>query len=185
MKIDELVGYKQKPEFQAVKDSPVMASLQRKFDDLGYKQYELGSGLYGTVWARPEDNFVIKIFVPDEGYSNYLQYMQSNTQNPYVPKMRGKPVKLPNGFTLVRLEKLKRIDKDLYIQIRYFMKSNVDYDADMRKQRKEFEDKYPQFLNFMDELRVFAKNRGLSTDLHGGNIMMRGNLPVVTDPFMG
>lgn len=190
MRIDELVGYKNKPEYKAVQDTGFIfgyGGLKDKLDELGYEKYNLGSGLYASVYARPEDNFVVKIFSPDMGYKRYLDYMQKNVQNPYVPKLRGKPVKLPNNFTLVRLEKLTPITGDLFREIRFLThpdkgdRSSPEYKA----ARKEFEDKYPQFLNLLDEITQLAGNAGLSLDLHPGNIMMRGNLPVITDPFVG
>jgi len=184
MKVNELVGYKNKPEYKAVKDTDFIfgyGGLKDKLDNLGYKEYELGSGLYGSVYARPQDNFVVKIFGPDAGYQRYLNYMQKNTMNPYVPKLRGKPIKLPNNFTLVRIEKLKEIDMDFYTEIKYLITPSKEYDHIWRATRKKFEDKYPQFLNFIDELRATPNVR---LDLHPGNIMMRNNLPVVTDPFI-
>lgn len=188
MKVNELVGYKNKPEYQAVKDTGFMfgyGGLKDKLDELGYKKYNLGSGLYASVYARPEDNFVIKIFSPDMGYKRYLDYMQTNIQNPYVPKLRGKPVKLPNNFTLVRIEKLKEIDMNLFTEIKY-LQNPKEGDHVYRAVRKKFEEKYPQFLNLLDDLKSMSKRgSGLALDLHPGNIMMRGNLPVITDPFVG
>lgn len=183
MKINELVGYKNKPEYKAVKDSDYIMALVSKLENLGYKKYHLGNGIFGSVYARPEDDFVVKIFQPDRGYKRYLNYMQANRTNPYVPKLRGKPIKLPNGFTLVRIEKLDRIDSQLYNEIWFLLykKKDIAYPV----VRKKFEEKYPQFINLLDELQQMSDNDGnMAVDLHAGNIMMRGNLPVITDPFV-
>ena len=182
MRVNELVGYKNKPEYQAVKDSDYIVQLQKKLSNLGYEKYELGSGLYGTVYARPEDNFVIKIFSQDKGYSKYLNYMQTNKMNPYVPKIKGKPISLPNGFTLVRIEKLTSMPQDLFSEIGYLASNPDNTSPPFRRDRKKFEDKYPQFLNFIDEIKAMAQN-GIALDLHRGNMMMRNTLPVITDPF--
>jgi hypothetical protein len=115
------------------------------------------------------------------GYKKYLDYMQNNKMNPYVPKLRGKPVKLPNNFTMVRLEKLTPISQDLFSEIGYLASNPDNTSLPFRRDRKKFEDKYPQFLNFIDELRATPN---VKLDLHPGNIMMRNNLPVVTDPFI-
>ena len=184
MKIGELVGYKNKPEYQAVRDSDYITALIKNLENLGYKKYHLGSGIFGSVYARPEDNFVVKIFQPDRGYKRYLDYMQSNTMNPYVPKLRGKPIKLPNNFTLVRLEKLTPIDSALHNEIMYLLKPKDD--AMYKSIRKSFEGKYPQFLNFLHDIQNIAqRGSGFALDIHHGNIMMRNNLPVITDPFVG
>lgn len=184
MKINELVGYKNKPEYQAVRDSDYITALMQKLNNLGYQKYYLGSGIFGSVYARPEDNFVVKVFQPDKGYQRYLNYMQSNKMNPYVPKLRGKPIKLPNNFTLVRLEKLTPITTALHDEIMYLLKPKED--AMYKAIRKSFEEKYPQFLNFLHEIQDISKRgSGLALDIHSGNIMMRNNLPVITDPFAG
>ena len=186
MRISELLGYKSRPEYRAVKDSEFIfgyGGLKDKLTDLGYRQYEMGSGLYGLVYARPEDDYVVKIFAPDQGYRRYLDYMQSNLQNPYVPKLRGRPVKLPRGFTLVRIEKLREIDAKLYNEIRYLETPRGD--VMYRAARKQFEDRYPQFLNLLDELKdISGRDSRIAFDIHSGNIMQRGSLPVVTDPFV-
>lgn len=184
MKINELVGYKAKPEYAAVKDSFYITDLMKKLNQLGYQKYFLGAGIFGTVYARPEDDYVIKIFQPDKGYKRYLDYMQTNRMNPYVPKLRGKPIKLPNGLTMVRIEKLKEIDPKLYNEISY-LKAGKD-DVMSQAVRRSFEQRYPQFLNLLDDLKMMSnRGTGLALDLHGGNIMMRDNLPVITDPFVG
>jgi hypothetical protein len=183
MKIDELVGYKNKPEYQAVKDSDFITALMKKLNNLGYQKYYLGSGIFGSVYARPEDDFVVKVFQPDRGYSKYLNYMQTNKMNPYVPKLRGKPIKLPNNFTLVRLEKLTPISSDLFAELGYISGTLDSTSAPVVRHRKEFEEKYPQFLNFVEELKAMARRAGVGLDLHSGNVMMRNNLPVITDPF--
>jgi hypothetical protein len=61
MRVNELTGYKSKPEYQAIKSGPLLFTLQKKLEELGYKKYMLGSGIFGIVYARPEDNFVLKI----------------------------------------------------------------------------------------------------------------------------
>lgn len=183
MKIDELVGYKNKPEYKAVKDSDYIVALMKKLDDLGYKKYNLGSGLYGTVYARPEDNFVVKIFSPDKGYSKYLAYMQAHKDSPYVPKTRGKPIKLPNGFTLVRLERLTEVTRDFYAEFT-FLRTPRKGDAMYDSLRRSFEERYPGFLKILNDLKIIANDDRLAIDLHQGNIMMRGETPVITDPFV-
>lgn len=185
MKIDELVGYKNKPEYAAVKDSYYITDLMRRLNNLGYEKYNLGSGVFGTVYARPEDDYVVKIFQPDKGYKRYLDYMQTNRMNPYVPKIRGKPIKLPNDLTMVRIEKLKEIDMNLFTEIKY-LQNPKEGDHVYRAVRKSFEERYPQFLNLLDELKSMSnRGSGLALDIHPGNIMMRDNLPVITDPFVG
>ena len=44
---------------------------------------------------------------------------------------------------------------------------------------------YAALFAVMQELFVFGRNRGLGWDLHTENVMRRGGIPVITDPFSG
>lgn len=192
MKIDELIGFKNKPEYKLFKSPPTdytvnsitptkvgeLRAIAKKLDDLGYKQYSIGTGFYSQVYARPQDNFVIKIFREDKGYSTFLQYITQNSNNPYVPKLKGKIIKLPNDYYVIRLEKLKRMDNDLFKKIEWA--ANNDHDKPLIQ---ELNDKYPGLLEFVRSLRQMSYDNKVMYDLHGGNMMMRGDTPVVTDPF--
>lgn len=194
MKVNELVGYKNKPEYQAFASEPAtpkdlkswerddaeidkLESIVTKLNELGYKKYSIGQGFYARVYARPQDDYVIKIFRQDRGYTRFLQYINTNRNNPYVPKLRGKIIKLPNNFNLVRIEKLNFIPLDLFNQIKF---------ADVYPQDKEEINKsYPGLLDFIRELKEIAQYSGKTVhfDLHRNNMMMRGDTPVITDPF--
>jgi hypothetical protein len=189
MKIDELVGYKDKPEYKVFKNPPTdigsyadaeLTAIARKLNELGYKQYNIGTGYYAQVYARPEDNYVIKIFRPDVGYSTFLKFIRDNTNNPYVPKLKGKIIKLPNNYSVVRLEKLKRIDIDLFKKIDFASNNPQD-----KQLIDEINQTYPGLLQFIEKLKEEVRNSQgkLGYDLHRSNMMMRGDTPVVTDPF--
>jgi hypothetical protein len=190
MKVNELVGYKQKPEYQVFKNPPPIKNgsgdsaqfleVINKLNELGYKQYSIGSGYYAQVYARPQDNYVIKIFRDDPGYAAFLRYVTKNANNPYVPKLKGKVVNLPNKHSLVRLEKLKRIDVDLFKQIEY-----AAFNPHDKPLVNELNEKYPGLLDFVYSLRALANKDGVGLDLNRNNMMMRGDTPVITDPFAG
>lgn len=196
MKIDELIGYKEKPEYQAfvnatdnvspmddqnVQDVTKLQTVIDKLDGLGYKQYSLGMGYYAKVYARPQDNFVIKIFRNDPGYAQFLKYIQDNANNPYVPKLKGKIVKLPNHFSLVRIEKLKTIPFEIYQQISFAAEHFHD-----KNLTNEINQKYPGLLDFIASLKGIVKDSQgrIHFDLHRSNMMIRGETPVITDPFV-
>ena len=197
MKVDELVGYKNKPEYKAFASEPAtdpklkswerdgaevskMETIMTKLDNLGYKQYSLGSGFYAKVYARPQDDFVIKIFRQDPGYSRFIKYVFDHRNNPYVPKLKGKIIKLPNNYSLVRVEKLKRIDVDLFNGILFA--ANNPHDKPLIQSINQ---QYPGLLDFIAELKDMVKNSGntIAFDLHRSNMMMRGETPVIIDPF--
>jgi hypothetical protein len=188
MKVNELVGYKNKPEYQAFKNPPKVepgpgenAQLQAivdKLNELGYKQYNIGSGYYAYVYARPQDNYVIKVFREDPGYATFLNYVTKNANNPYVPKLKGKIIKLPNKYSIVRLEKLTRIDVDLFKKIEFAAFNEFD-----KQTVAEIEGQYPGLLDFVRSLIKMAHSNDVDYDLHRSNIMMRGDTPVIIDPF--
>jgi hypothetical protein len=188
MKINELVGYKEKPEYKLFKSPPVqndkwtrnlqLKAIVNKLNELGYEQYEIGNGYYSQVYARPQDNYVIKIFRHDPGYMAFLEHIKSNLNNPYVPKLKGKIIKLPNNFSLVRIEKLQPMKLKLFDEIH-----DAVYD-ESKKTVIEVENKYPRLIDFMRSLLKLPKNnKEIDVDLHLGNMMMRGDTPVVIDPF--
>jgi hypothetical protein len=188
MKINELVGYKNKPEYQAFKNPPSvepgpgendqLRAIAAKLNALGYKQYSIGAGYYAYVYARPQDNYVIKIFREDPGYAAFLNYITKNANNPYVPKLKGKIIKLPNKYSIVRLEKLTRIDIDLFKKIEYAAFNEFD-----KQTIAEIEGQHPGLLDFVRSLRTLASHSNVGFDLNRSNIMMRGDTPVITDPF--
>lgn len=197
MKINELIGYKNKPEYQAFASEPSnpkdlsswereeadidkLRSIVAKLNQLGYRQYSIGEGFYGRVYARPQDNYVIKIFRQDRGYTRFLQYIRENRTNPYVPKLRGKIIKLPNNFNLVRIEKLETIPYELWGEILFAANKPDD-----QNRTKDIDQRYPGLLAFIAELKEMVKYSGktLHFDLHRNNMMMRGDTPVIIDPF--
>ena len=181
MKIDELVGYKSKPEYQAIKGGPLLFTLQKKLEELGYKKYMLGSGIFGIVYARPEDNFVLKIYTTDRGYESFLKFIGDHKGSPFVPKLRGKPMRI-NRYTLIRIEKLTEMPMDDYMAVNHYLFSTS---LMLRKvSTNELNKKFPGFTEFLDELKENAQLNHMGLDMHMGNIMMRGNTPVVIDPYI-
>lgn len=120
----------------------------------------LGSGKYGAVFANRSYPFVIKVFMKDTAYLLWLNFCKMHPNNPYCPKIRGKVVRLGDNFMAVRLEKLE--DGGNPDQI-YNMAQRGDKNA---IQVVEFLNKYQKLL-----------------DMHSGNVMMRGDQLVITDPF--
>lgn len=182
MKINELTGYKSKPEYQATKDTSLISTLQKKLADLGYKKYELGSGIFAVAYARPGDDFILKVYQTDRGYDDFLKFVKDNSGSPFVPRLKGKPIHLPNNFTIVRIERLTEMSMDDYMAINHFLYTT----SPMIRKVSEYElaKKYPGLMEFLVKLRDNAKQQGMALDLHMGNIMMRGNTPVVIDPYI-
>lgn len=132
-------------------------NLKDAFAKYGFKP--LGTGNYAAVYGHPSYPFVIKVFMKDAAYLRWLNYSKKNQDNPYVPKVRGKVVRISDNFMAVRLEKL------------------TPAPAEMESwQFKENDPYLEKVFDFFDE------NAGL-LDLHMGNVMARGKQPVIVDPF--
>lgn len=162
----------------------------RKLEELGFKQTTLGSGIRGVVFQRPNDSYVIKIFSKDVSYRQFLDVCLRNQNNPYFPKVRGKPVLIAPATYVVRLEKLNSlVGEPLSSENDTVAKKAFDYlskiqrpvDATTNNEiKKNLPELHDFFVNMEEE---FGRNAPL--DLHIGNIMLRDNRQIViTDPIV-
>lgn len=132
-----------------------LPELMNKF---GFKL--LGAGKYASVYGNDKYPYVIKVFMRDTAYLKWLAFAKQNQNNPWVPKIRGKVVRIGPTFMAVRLERLETGGK-----------SSDLYDADARGEH--------------DAVTVanFLESNAKLLDLHDGNVMKRGNQTVIVDPF--
>lgn len=74
------------------------------FWDLGFRS--VGAGKYGLVFTKEGYPYAIKFFMRDTAYLRWLQFCMANPNNPYLPKIKGRVVKVGKVFMAIRLEKL-------------------------------------------------------------------------------
>jgi hypothetical protein len=149
----------------------------------------------------------------DQGYLDFLKYAKANQSNPHVPKIRGglMRVKMPlnnasfqnKEFFIVRMENLQPLNNDQYPSVQDMRDYTLNlervgrYDADLNRRpvdpdevaewkahNKTLEEKFPQLaevLNWIYENEEPSRDK--SIDLHRGNIMQRGPVKVIIDPF--
>lgn len=124
----------------------------------------LGSGKYASVFGNPKYAYVLKVFMKDSAYLKWIEFAQKNKSNPYVPKVRGKVLKITPMFYAIRLEKL----------------------TPYKGNGGQFMKDYPSLTSSDPDIQsifdYFKKHKAL-LDLHGENMMMRGNQLVIIDPF--
>ena len=178
MRISELKGIKNTEEYRVLKQSRYARDLEIKLNELGYEDYYLGSGIYGVVYARPQDNYVLKLFKSEHGYNSYIKFMKKHSDSPYVPKIKGRIIKLPNYFYLIKLERLNRVPYKIWKEIHSYMNEYAS-----TEEIEEFDKKYPGLGKLIKQLKSYGKKHKVDLDLHDENIMMRGTTPVITDPF--
>lgn len=140
------------------RDNAWVGTLTQLMSEFGFKL--IGSGKYGSVFEKDNYPYVIKVFMRDVAYIKWLDYCKRNQDNPYIPKIKGKAVKVGNLFYAIRLEKL--------------LPGNTSFfDIEGREDDK----------SAMAVVDYIYDNQRLM-DMHDGNIMRRSNgHPVIIDPF--
>lgn len=196
MKIVELTGYRNHPIYQIAQNSNDLYEFEQNMKKAGYKKHIMGSGLFGVVFEKPGTDFVYKLFdVNDDGYMTYLSFVRQHQNSIHVPRA-SKPIKLKIGDInayLVKLERLSETDLSNSIHEEQYNKiSAILYSLKLMKSGSRIMDA-AQYLRKMrhtdpDLLKILKEIDELLTyemDMHPDNVMMRGNVPVIIDPYVG
>lgn len=123
MKINELGPYKSNQLYKKAVDAfPAVGSQgelnsSNRFDALAdFTEYmvskgfkELGMGSFGATFTHPNYPWVFKLFYNDPAYFKFFEYARANQSNPFLPKIKGKYIKIQTGVYVIRLEKLRAI----------------------------------------------------------------------------
>lgn len=127
----------------------------------------LGSGVEAV--AIKSDNRVIKIMPKgSRGFLHYYKNVIPACECAHTPKIYNF---VEMGDTIIiEMELLKELEEDLR------------WDTALREE--EFNTLYPDYKSLVYLIREEAMNQYESTDLHGGNVMLREDgTPVITDPY--
>ena len=201
--LTELAGIKQHPAFQAAQaiapeneyntgySKEQATDLNSQLKKLGWTL--TGQGHYSLVYKNPKYDYVLKVFTStNQGWLQYVQYVLSNQNNPFVPKM-SKPRKISSTAWACKMEKLEPIKNENVIWKNYvgpdlqpqLTNNNAMELAWSVKNFPFLQEHYPQLYHLVDHLYSTGWGSG-NLDLEGGsNIMRRGNVPVITDPVAG
>lgn len=145
-----------------------LPELMSKF---GFKQ--LGSGKYAAVFGHDKYPFVLKVFMKDAAYFRWMKFIQTNRANPFLPKIKGKVVKITDIFNATRIEKLTPYNPSA--------KSSKEFISEFSKWKSDNSYKSSN-SDIQTILEDFKKNKKL-IDIHGDNLMMRGDQLVIIDPY--
>lgn len=187
--LNELTGYKNDPYYQKAVEIfddykiTVNEKLKQFSNYMQSNGFEmLGTGISGMAFEKPNYPWIFKIFTDDNGYLFYFNYSRTNQNNPHVPKVKGRPIKItPNTF-LVRVEKLKELSPAMHRSELIDLITSIEWPDDYTPElRNIFVKKYPHIVPVLDTII----HSGYSLDLHTGNLMARGNTIVITDPLLG
>ena len=166
----------------------------------GYKP--VGNGMYANVYAKPGDDYVLKLFkAKDEAYKQFVN-MAVNNPNEHFPTFKGILTKVTDEYYAIRMEKLEplnmgydyansvELSRVLTAYIYNYTSSSrvrlaptaekTKYRETMSRLIDELEEKQPGIKKACELVTSILSGNRL--DLHPGNIMMRGPVVVITDP---
>lgn len=198
MKINELIGFKSHPIYQLAQQSYSLFDLESKLKNTEYEKLKLGAGLYAAVFAKPGSNVVYKFFDNnDSGYLNYLEYIRKHQNNPHVPKIIGKLIKLdfskrqgvntktPLQAYMIKLERLEPLNLNdteqlkIYQNIVALFSAFLSNSTDSIRFIQRMEKSSPQLVDVVGDINTMTNG---FVDIHDGNVMFRKDgTPVITD----
>lgn len=152
----------------------------------GYEK--AGHGLYANVFIRPGENSVLKLFnAEDQAYIDFYNLVR-NSNDIHFPKFKGRLMKITEWYYAARMEKLEPLPPTMYGFNTAIIMARLD---DLLKDRRlnAQEERMLQFMRevqpgFIEVCEYLEKTLGENhyLDLHAGNVMLRGDTMVVTDP---
>lgn len=191
MRINELVGYKTDLGTRLT-PGQVGHLLSRK----GFTR--LGGGSFGEVFLPPGKGYVLKLIdADDRAYMDFIRNAR-RSGNPHFPRVIGSPVRVTSMVNAVRLEPLQQWakspgeDREALIWFTWAAQE-PDWKERLQSPGMQYHrrivmdllDRYPDLTTAMELLRRWKEaSPDARWDLHPGNIMMRGDTPVIIDPWM-
>lgn len=155
----------------------------------GYKH--LGSGAYANVYHKPGKPYVLKVFTRfDTAYLAYIALVQSQS-NIHFPKFYGKLIKVTDSYYAIRTEHLERYDefadKERSVDVigRYlFYCAHPPRNPDQQEKFEVATKWMEEHASLKEACDIIAENLlpKFHEDIHRNNIMMRGDVIVLTDP---
>jgi len=189
-------------ELVGVKQTLAANDYKTVLTDQGFSP--LGSGSFATVWAHPKLDYVLKTFnANDSSYRAWLSVCFANQNNPSFPRIISRQlVPVVPGVVAVRLEKLAELSgpaERVVTEAGYFIdECTIDTEQPpqtfrgMQLRFSKLKTSYPAFFEYARAHRgvlvavwniIELINHGPGVnDLGEGNVMMRGNELVFTDP---
>lgn len=163
---------------------PMMKDADQKLRDAGYER--IGTGMYGAVYQKNEDQVVKTFTSMDHGYLAFIKMAKSSNNNPHFPKFYGNPIKITNDYYAIKQENLVQARRD-YSVLRWYIRMTAigEKPTELGSDLSELFEIHPKLQEACDMIATtIATNRVLyQEDVHGGNIMMRGGVPVFVDPI--
>lgn len=141
-------------------------------------------GAFGAVYEKPGYPWVFKIFTGDPAYKRYIDYVIKHQNNPYVPRIKGKIIKINFNTYALRMEKLEPLSKNKSKSVSklYYILYGIRRASEL--ERKELEWLEKNYPGVVDILTTLSRVGGDKLDIDSKNMMMRGKIPVLVDPVI-
>lgn len=173
-----------------------MAFTSGQFNRMNDTWDVVGVGAGGSVFHRPGDKFVIKVFdQEDMGYKRWLAFSLQNQSNSFVPKIIGRPTPINKELAFVRLELLKELTnhnhmfvENWWMEYRRSFRRFKSSTPPPRSENRLIKSDWPlkkQDVNDYIKVMTFIDNH-TSNDVRRDNYLERPNGElVITDPLYG
>lgn len=129
----------------------------------------IGQGKYAAVYHNDNYPYVIKVFMRDTAYLKWLAFCAKHQNNRFIPKIRGKVIRITSLFMAIRLERLTRFSS-MYDTKTFSTIQNLADLPDVSDQD-------------LAEIQLFFRQNRQLIDIHQDNLMMRNNQVVIVDPL--
>lgn len=184
-------------KIKAQQTTETAEQFTKRLRNMGYRC--IGTGAFAAVYARPGDDVVIKVGREGEAdpWVHYAHAVRSSKRNPWLPEVN--KVALFHCSTVTQCDHSARY----YVaEIERLKPINTGRNRDHRDILSGLESVW-DIVNDVSEraLAAFGLNRDLtaafsliskvqrqtrsSRDIHSGNVMLRGEQFVITDPLCG
>ena len=147
--------------------------LEDKFDFSKMKL--LGKGIEAYVYT--DGKYAYKYLHYKSNYIKWLMYLRKNKihTSQHVPKVYGIYVCSRGWHCVVKMELLRPMkDDECRICTGIYRKVDMLADSTAKSHRG--------INRVLRDIGLFVREYGANLDIHGGNIMMRNNKYVITDP---
>jgi hypothetical protein len=144
----------------------------------------LSGGEFSLVFENPKLQQVVKVY-NDECYDNFIALCKANSDNPHLPKFKGTSVRPRPNARMIRIERLQNMSDAEYKILGINRLLRIAKDLAFNVEPGEWEVP-PESQSLLDAFVLICKNLPHGKcfiDMHEGNIMLRGNTPVIIDPF--
>jgi len=161
----------------------------------GYKR--IGFGGFSDVYHKDDQAYVLKLFSSsDKGYIDFIKLAKSHT-NPHFPKFFSNVIKVTDMYYAVKVEILKQYNADYdttydlpistiisnYLGfINHTFADSNSYFAKSFKQADDILNTIPSLKQACDLIAQYLLPK-YNEDIGEGNIMLRDNEIVITDPI--